>query len=141
MNTYIPQVSTPQSHRIRKRMQHQDIIRITNATFYAYHGTMKDEQNLGGKFEIDLEMRCDLSEAEQSDSLKRTVNYEKVYAFLQKTVLEKKYYLLEALGNTIAKRLLAEFPKVSRVVVKVRKPHPPVKGVVDWVEVEISESR
>lgn len=122
-------------------MPHQDIIRIKNATFYAYHGTMQDEQNLGGKFEVDLEMSCDLSEAEASDSLKRTVDYEKVYGFLQKTVLEKKYYLLEALGNTIAKKLLQQFPKVSRVIVKVRKPHPPVKGVIDWVEVEISESR
>lgn len=122
-------------------MAHQDIIRIKNATFYAYHGTMQDEQNLGGKFEVDLEMHCDLSEAEASDSLKRTVDYEKVYASIQKTVLEKKYYLLEALGNTIAKKLLQEFPQVSRIVVKVRKPHPPVKGVVDWVEVEISEAR
>lgn len=122
-------------------MAHQDVIRIKNATFYAYHGTMLDEQNLGGKFEVDLEMQCDLSEAEESDSLKRTVDYEKVYASVQKTVLEKKYYLLEALGNTIAKKLLAEFPRISRVTVKVRKPHPPVKGVVDWVEVEISEGR
>lgn len=122
-------------------MQHQDIIRIKNATFYAYHGTMQDEQNLGGKFEVDVEMYSDLSEAEASDSLKRTVDYEKVYGSLQKTILEKKYYLLEALGNTIAKTLLAEFPKVDRVVVKIRKPHPPVKGVVDYVEVEIMESR
>lgn len=122
-------------------MQHHDIIRIKNATFYAYHGTMSDEQSLGGKFEIDLDMYCDLSDAVASDSLKQTVDYEKVYAFLQKTVLEKKYYLLEALGNTIAKKLIAEYPKISRVVVKVRKPHPPVKGVVDWVEVEIAESR
>jgi dihydroneopterin aldolase len=120
---------------------HQDVIRIQNATFYAYHGTQQDEQNLGGKFEVDLDMYCDLSEAEASDSLKRTIDYEKVYAFLQKTILEKKYYLLEALGNTIAKKILAEFPKVSRVIVKVRKPHPPVKGVVDYVEVEVTESR
>jgi dihydroneopterin aldolase len=122
-------------------MQHQDIIRIKNATFYAYHGTQQDEQNLGGKFEIDIEMYCDLSAAEASDSLKQTVDYEKVYAFVQKTVLEKKYYLLEALANTIATNLLAEFARMSRVVVRVRKPHPPVKGVVDCVEVEISEGR
>ena len=119
----------------------QDIIRIKNATFYAYHGTVRDEQNLGGKFEVDVDMYCDLSAAEKSDSLKQTVDYEKVYGFLQTIVLEKKYYLLEALGNTIAKKLIAEFPKISRVVVKVRKPHPPVKGVVDCVEVEISESK
>lgn len=122
-------------------MERHDIIRIKNATFYAYHGVMSDEQNLGGKFEVDLELYCDLTAAEQTDSLKQTVDYEKVYAFLQAIVLEKKYYLLEALGSSIGKKLLAEFPQVSRVVVRVRKPHPPVKGVVDCVEVEVSESR
>jgi len=56
-------------------------------------------------------------------------------------VLHKKYYLLEALANTIAKGLLHEFSALQKVMVRVRKPHPPVKGVIDHVEVEISASR
>ena len=37
-------------------MHSQDIIRIINASFYAYHGVATDEQNLGGKFEVDVEI-------------------------------------------------------------------------------------
>ena len=122
-------------------MSHQDIIRIKNAVFYAYHGVVRDEQNLGGKFEVDAELFCDLSEAEEHDSLKQTVDYEKVYAFMKNLVLGKKYYLIEALGNTIASGILAEFPKVSKVLIRVRKHSPPVKGVVDYVEAEIERGR
>ena len=118
-----------------------DVIKIKNASFYAYHGVASDEQNLGGKFEVDLEIRCDLSAAIESDSLKRTIDYEAVYTMIQKMLTSKKYYLLEALANTIAKGIMDHFPLAEAVLVRVRKPHPPVKGVVDFVEVEVSESR
>ena len=118
-----------------------DVIRIRNATFYAYHGVASDEQNLGGKFEIDVELRADLSSALENDDLQRTVDYEKVYALVHTVVTSKKYFLLEALANTIAKGIMRAWPVVDSVIVRVRKPHPPVKGVVDYVEVEISEHR
>jgi len=118
-----------------------DCIRIRNAVFYAYHGVASDEQNLGGHFEIDVDLRADLSAALESDDLRRTVDYEAVYAMIHKTVTAKKYYLLEALANTIAKGIMRAWPVVDSVTVRVRKPHPPVKGVVDHVEVEITETR
>ncbi len=122
-------------------MRELNVIRLKNASFYAYHGVMADEQNLGGKFEVDVDLHCDLSAAAESDSLKKTVDYEKVYAYVQATVLSKKYYLLEALANAIARGLIREFYNVEIVTVRLRKPHPPVKGVVDFVEVEITQSR
>ena len=122
-------------------MQDTNVIRLKNAVFYAYHGAMEDEQNLGGKFECDVEMFCDFSAAAQTDSLKMTLDYERVYAFIQRVVLEKRYFLLEALASSIAKGLLREFGSIDRVVVRIRKPHPPVKGVVDHVEVEMSVGR
>lgn len=118
-----------------------DVIRVKNAVFYAYHGAMEDEQNLGGKFECDVEMRCDFAAAVQTDSLTMTVDYEKVYSFIQNSVLEKKYYLLETLADAIARGLLRAFPIIESVMVRLRKPHPPVKGVVDYVEVEVTRSR
>jgi len=47
----------------------------------------------------------------------------------------------EALANTIAKGIMRAWPVVDSVTVRVRKPHPPVRGVVDHVEVEITNSR
>ena len=117
------------------------IVRIRNAAFYAYHGVQDDEQNLGGKFELDLELYGDFLPAAEADSLKKTVDYEKVYAFVRSTVLEKKYHLLESLAHVIARGLLREFFNVEVVTVRIRKPHPPVRGVIDYVEVELTEQR
>jgi dihydroneopterin aldolase len=116
-------------------------IRIKNASFYAYHGVASDEQNLGGKFEVDVDIQCRFDEAIAHDSLKNTVDYEAVYAFLQNTVTAKKYYLLETLAATIARGLIQKFESIENVTVRVRKPHPPVKGVVDFVETEVSVQR
>lgn len=118
-----------------------NIIRIKNASFYAYHGAVVEEQNLGGKFEIDLDLHCNLLPAAETDSLKKTVDYEKVYAFVSTIVHSKRNYLIEALAHTIASGIIQEFFSVEMVTVRVRKPHPPVKGVVDYVEVEMTERR
>ena len=122
-------------------MAELNLIRIKNAVFYAYHGTEADEQNLGGKFEVDVDLYCDLSVAAEKDALAKTVDYEKVYGVISQVVLARKYRLLEALAMTIGKAIIRDFYNVERVVTRIRKPHPPVKGVVDYVEVEFSQNR
>ena len=122
-------------------MHSREIIRIKNASFYAYHGVAVHEQDVGGKFEVDVEIQSDLSAAITTDSLKQTIDYEAVYSAIQRTVTSKKFTLLEALANSIARVLLNEFAPMTSVTVVVRKPHPPVKGVVDHVEVEVTQHR
>ncbi len=122
-------------------MKKLDIIRLHNAVFYAYHGVMSDEQNLGGKFEVDLDLYCDLSDAKQSDTLHRTVNYEKVYGVMKEAVVGKKYFLIEALANSIADKVLKGFSEVQKVVVRVRKPGAAIHGIIDYVEVEVESER
>ena len=118
-----------------------DVIRLNNAVFYAYHGVLSDEQKLGGKFEVDLELHCDLSKGATSDHLKDTVDYEKVYACIHDLVLGKKYYLLEALAHAIVKGIFGRFKKVEEVIIRVRKPGAAVKGVIEHVEVELHRTR
>ena len=125
----------------RRTKSTSDVIRLRNAVFYAYHGVLSDEQSLGGKFEVDVDLHCDLSAGARNDSLRQTVNYERVYDSINKLVLGRKYYLIEALAETIAKGLLRGFRRIDTVVVRVRKPSAPVKGVIDYVEVEITRSR
>ena len=123
------------------RMKKLDIIRLHNAVFYAYHGVMSDEQNLGGKFEVDVELHCDLSEARANDNLHQTVNYEKVYGVMKQTVIGKKFFLIEALAQAIASAILKEFPEVLRTTIRIRKPGAAVHGIIDHVEVEIESAR
>ena len=122
-------------------MVDRTVIRMKNAAFYAYHGVGEGEQRLGGKFECDVEIHGDFAHAAETDALQKTVDYEQVYAFIQTVVMERRYYLLEALANRIAGGLLREFYNIEEVLVRVRKPHPPVRGVVDYVEVEVTQHR
>lgn len=122
-------------------MKPLDVIKLHNAVFYAYHGAMSDEQSLGGKFEIDVELHCDLTKAKLTDNLLETVNYEKVYALMKSIVTGKKYYLIEALAHTIGTGILSEFASIERTIVRVRKPGAPVHGVVDTIEVQIESVR
>ncbi len=122
-------------------MKKLDIIRLHNAVFYAYHGVMSDEQTLGGKFEVDVELHCDLSGAKEKDNLLQTVNYEKVYGVMKQTVVGKKYFLIEALAQTIAAGILKEFSAVEKAIVRIRKPGAAVHGIIDHVEVEIESDR
>ncbi len=117
------------------------IIRLHNAVFYAYHGVLTDEQNLGGKFEVDVDLHCDLARGAKSDNLKDTVNYERVYDCIRTLVLDKNHFLLESLASSIGKGILKNFSKVNSVTIRVRKPGAPVKGVIDYVEVELIETR
>jgi dihydroneopterin aldolase len=117
------------------------IIRIKNAIFYAHHGVLDAERANGGQFEIDAELTCDVTEAQIEDNLKKTIDYEKVYAFIKEIVSGKKFYLIESLASRISRSLIANFSMVQKVTVKVRKPSPPLGGVVDYVEVEHTEYR
>lgn len=122
-------------------MANYTIIRLKNARFYAHHGVLDAERSNGGLFEIDAELTCDILEAEVEDNLKKTVDYEKVYAFVKEVVSSKKFYLIESLASRICKSIIKNFQVVQKVTVKVRKPSPPLGGVVEFVEVEHTELR
>jgi 7,8-dihydroneopterin aldolase/epimerase/oxygenase len=119
----------------------QNIIRIKKATFYGYHGVRSEEQRVGGKFEADVDIYTDFSEASNKDKLDKTIDYHEVYSFMYKLALEQKYYLIESLATKIANELLNKFKLISKVAVRVRKNNPPLGGVVDCVEVEVIKER
>jgi dihydroneopterin aldolase len=119
----------------------QSIIRIKKATFYGYHGVMSEEQSVGGKFEADVDIYTDFTEAAKKDSLQQTIDYHKVYKVLYHLALEQKYYLIEAVASKIADELLIKFPAIEKIAVRVRKNNPPLGGVVDCVEVEVVKDR
>lgn len=119
----------------------ENIIRIKKATFYAYHGVRSEEQSVGGKFEADVDIFTDFSQAAEKDSLSDTIDYHKVYKFLYKLALDQKYYLIESLAMKIADDLMINFPSINKIAVRIRKNNPPLGGVVDCVEVEVIKDR
>jgi len=108
--------------------------------FYGYHGVHDSEKELGGKFEVDLDLHTSLKKSIESDALDDTIDYQAIYNMVENSLKAHKFYLLEALAGHIAKSLLTNF-NIDSLIVRVRKPHAPVRGVLDTVEVEIDRAR
>lgn len=113
-----------------------DKIRLHNIVFYAHHGFYKAERELGQKFEIDIEVSCDLKQSAKTDDLDMTVDYSKIYNIAQDTFANNKFKLLETVAEKMAVEIL-KFTGIIDVTIKVRKPHVPMNGLLDYVEVEI----
>ena len=116
------------------------IIRLKNMQFYGFRGVDESEKHLGGRFEVDVEMHLSLKVACESDDLEDTVNYEAIYKTVDQCVKKDKFYLIEALANSIAKEIIKNHP-IDTIMIRVRKPNAPVKGVLDTIEVEIERAK
>jgi 7,8-dihydroneopterin aldolase/epimerase/oxygenase len=115
-----------------------DRIVLSGLEFHGFHGVFEEEAKFGARFIVDVELFVPLP---SDDNLAETVDYSKVYALIRHEVTERRYRLIEALANTIASRILAEFPKVAQVMARVHKPHAPLPGVVRDVLVEVIRLR
>ena len=117
-----------------------DTIKLTNIVLYAHHGYYEAERELGQRFELDIEVECDLQEPAKSDDLQLTIDYRKVYALAKDTFENHKFKLLETVAEKIASQILESF-NVLTVLIRVRKPHVPLKGFLDHIEIEIKRTR
>ena len=117
-----------------------DKIRILNLKIPACHGAYEFEKDKEGLFEIDVEMFADLSKAGVSDSLDDTIHYDETVSTVKEVFTEKDYHLLEAVGESICRRLLDQFP-IQKVVIRIRKPHAPIMANLDTIEVELAREK
>jgi dihydroneopterin aldolase len=113
-----------------------DVLKIKNMVFYAYHGLRSEEKLKGQQFEVDVEARLDLHPSGASDCGDDTVDINLLYDIVEEVVLEGDFNLLEAIAEHIAEALLNKL-KMEEVLVRVRKPNSPIRGIASGIEVEI----
>ncbi|MFC4767864.1 dihydroneopterin aldolase [Effusibacillus consociatus] len=118
-----------------------DKICLQAMEFYAFHGVLEEEARLGQKFRVDLEVTTDLRRAGQTDDLNYTLDYALLYEIVKQTAQLERYNLIEAVAETIASRLLANFPQIRNVRVKVTKLTPPIEGILAGACVEIERAQ
>lgn len=113
------------------------LISIESMEFFAYHGCFSEEQIIGTRFIVDLFIEADTYEAEQTDELSLTINYQEVF-LLVKEQMAIKSKLLEHVGRRILNALLDQFPGVEYAEVKISKMNPPLGGKIGNVSLSIS---
>ncbi|MBU5595521.1 dihydroneopterin aldolase [Amphibacillus sp. MSJ-3] len=118
-----------------------DKIYLNGLSFYGYHGAIKEENVLGQRFIVDLELLLDLRKAGESDELTHSIHYGEVYELTKLIVEKERYTLIEAVAERIASKLLTTYPLLQACKVKVVKPDPPIAGHYQSVAVEIYRER
>jgi dihydroneopterin aldolase len=113
-----------------------DRIRIVGIRALGVHGVLPEEQHRPQPFEVDVELMLDLHDAGTSDALEDTVDYGAVCEAVNRVVTSERHQLLERLADRIAEVCRAD-ARVTNVTVEVRKLHPPVRAMVDFVAVQV----
>ena len=115
-------------------------IYLDDIRFYAYHGVMEQERQVGGEYLVSLAIETDLFEAVHTDDLADTVNYAALYALIERE-MSVPSKLLEHVAGRIGQRSLEEFDKISALTVRVTKQNPPIGADCKGASVEIKMTR
>jgi dihydroneopterin aldolase len=115
-------------------------ITLKNCAFFARHGLHDAEEFLGQRFFVDAELDVRPERPRSDDDIESTVDYGVAFKEIEKIVLGRRRYLIEAVAQEIAVALCARFPQIFRARITVRKPSAPVPGVLDYVQVTVDHA-
>lgn len=117
-----------------------DRITLKGMRFHTLVGLLPHEEHVPQPLELDLSVWLSLRAVGETDSPQQLVDYRTLYDIVAQVVGTSPHRLLEALCERIAERVLATTP-VTRVRVAARKPHAPIAGPLDHVEVVLERER
>ena len=88
---------------------------------------------------LDLEVEYDLRASGASDRIGQTLHYKRIFEVVEDVAANQEHKLVEALGERIARAVLARFD-AEAVTVTVRKPTP-IAGVLQHAGIRIRRTR
>ena len=118
-----------------------DAIRLKGVTFFHRLGVTSWEKMGVQKVSCDVDLFVDLAAAAAADQIEAAVNYQEVYDVIQEVAKARKYHLIESLAQEILSALLARFPGLLRVAIRLRKSSLPFDAHLECVEVELERGR
>ena len=121
-------------------MSTRDCISLKGMRFHTRVGLLPHEESVPQPLELDLTVWLSLKNVGETDSPSDLLDYRQLYEIVADTVGLSHHRLLEALCAKVAERALA-FSAIRRVRVAARKPHVPIEGPLDYVEVVIERDR
>ena len=114
----------------------QDCISLKAMRFHTCVGLLPHEEHVPQPLELDLTVWLSLKRVGETDSPGALLDYRRLYRMVADTVGESHHTLLEALCEKVAAKAL-DMGLVERVRIAARKPHAPIDGPLDYVEVVV----
>lgn len=112
-------------------------ISLHGAEFFAFHGFYPEEQKLGCKFIVDVDVSFTPFNNLKEDKISNTVDYEVVYGIVDGQ-MQKTSKLIETVAQSIADEIKARFSFADSIRVSIKKLNPPLKGKVEYSNIVIS---
>jgi dihydroneopterin aldolase len=112
-------------------------ISLHGAEFFAFHGFYPEEQKLGSKFVVDVDVQFEPLDDVKNDEITNTVDYEKVYEIVE-AQMKRTAKLIETVGQSIAEEIKAQFYFADNIRVSIKKLNPPLKGRVEYSNIVIT---
>jgi dihydroneopterin aldolase len=116
-------------------------ILIEALELHAYHGWHRHEGEFGQPFLLDVELETDIARAAATDELGDALDYALIVATMRRLFVDTRYKLVEAAAASLAQGLLAQFPAVTTVDLRVRKLKPPIPERLSAVGIHLRLSR
>lgn len=113
-----------------------DKITLRNLRVYTHVGCTAEERRVGQHLEIDIEFHLALADAGTTDRIGASIDYATAATLVREALSGIEVHLLETVAERAAAAVAPLGP--AEVVVRVRKPSPPIPGAhADHAEVEI----
>ncbi|WP_430490848.1 dihydroneopterin aldolase [Lactiplantibacillus pentosus] len=113
------------------------MIRINNLRFHTFNGVLPEERRNGQQLGLDIAIKYPIETKARHDDVHETINYAAVRDVVDDFVTTHSYKLIESLANHLLETLLASFPTVDAINIKIRKYSVPMPGIFDNVEIEV----
>src|SRR5690625_7552155 len=104
-----------------------DKIILNNLQFYGYHGVFPEENKLGQRFHVDLQLHLCLKKAGETDDMNESIDYGNVYEVVQENNEGEARDLLESVDTDIGRALFETFVQLEAGKHKVSKTDPPIQ--------------
>ena len=97
-----------------------DYITINDLRIQGAHGHYEHERQVEQEFLISIKVGMNAKEAGKSDQLADTIDYDKLRMITEDVFKGKSHYLIEALAEEIAQKILQETP-AKEVTISIQK--------------------
>ena len=103
-------------------------------------GTLPHERTSPQALLFDLDLGGDFSHAGETDNLADAVDYTAVERRVKEFAAGTSFFLLERLAYACAREVLAQFPLLTQVTLRIRKPGAPVESESVALEITLGRS-
>ncbi len=116
-----------------------DSISIKGLKFYAKHGVLNAEKELGQFFYLDILFYLETSLSD--DQINKTVHYGNLSSDAVQFCTSHRFDLIETLANNLAMYLMIKHPLMQKIDVTLHKPHAPITESFEDVSINVVRER